>query len=140
MLTQTAEYALRAMVFLGDRTTPATTTVIAEATLVPENYLANVMQVLTRAGLVSSQRGPNGGFSLAKTAAEVTVLEVVNRVDPLQRFSECPLGLHGIHLCPLHRKLDDAARAVEETFGDTTIADLINVPKQRKPLCRFPLS
>ena len=34
--------------------------------------------------------------------------------------------------------LDDAAKAVEETFGDTTIADLIHVPRHRKPLCRFP--
>ena len=46
--------------------------------------------------------------------------------------------LHGIALCLLHRSLDDAAKAVEESFDDTTITDLIRVPRHRKPLCRFP--
>ncbi|MFO0904950.1 MAG: Rrf2 family transcriptional regulator [Pirellulales bacterium] len=138
MLSQTAEYALRAMVFLGDQSAAVTTAAIAEATLVPVGYLAKVMQQLHRAGFVHAQRGPHGGFSLIKSADQVTVLEVVNAVDPMQRFESCPLGLHGIHLCPLHRKLDDAAQAVERAFGDTTIADLLNVPRQRRPLCRFP--
>ena len=138
MLSQTAEYALRAMVFLGDQSSAVTTAVIAEATLVPVGYLAKVMQQLHRADLVHAQRGPHGGFSLVKPASAVTVLAVVNAVDPMQRFESCPLGLHGINLCPLHRKLDDAAQAVEKAFGDTTIADLLNVPSQRRPLCRFP--
>ncbi len=140
MLSQTAEYALRAMVYLGDQQAPVTTASIAEATLVPVGYLAKVMQQLHRAGFVKAQRGPHGGFSLLKLPQDTTVLEVVNAVDPMQRFEACPLGLHGLNLCPLHRKLDDAAQAVEKSFGTTTIADLLNVPKQRKPLCRFPCS
>lgn len=138
MISQTAEYALRAMVFLADKDDPQTNAQIAEATQVPLGYLAKVMQNLSRARLVNAQRGLHGGFSLATPANKLTVLEVVNTVDPVRRFHECPLGLHGINLCPLHRSLDDAAQAVEATFGDTTIADLINVPRHRKPLCRFP--
>jgi len=39
-----------------------------------------------------------------------------------------------------HRKLDDAAKSIEDSFGSTTIADMINVPRRRsKPLCSFPL-
>lgn len=139
MITQTAEYALRAVVYLADQTEPKTNTVIADATLVPVGYLAKVMQNLSKSGLVHAQRGLHGGFVLAVAAEELTVLEVVNAVEPIRRFHECPLGLHGIHLCPLHRKLDDAAKLIEETFGDSTIADLINVPRNRKPLCAFPL-
>jgi Rrf2 family protein len=139
LITQTAEYALRAVVYLADQTEPKTNTVIAEATFVPVGYLAKVMQNLVKSGLVNAQRGLHGGFMLAFAANEMTVLEVVNAVEPIRRFHECPLGLHGINLCPLHRKLDDAAKLIEETFGDTTISDLINVPKNRKPLCAFPL-
>ncbi len=138
MISQTAEYALRAVVYLADKTEPQTNLQIAEVTQIPVGYLAKVMQSLGRGGLVHAQRGLRGGFSLAYEASELTVLEVVDSIDPVRRFHECPLGLHGINLCPLHRSLDDAAKAVEETFGDTTIADLINVPKHRKPLCRFP--
>lgn len=139
MISQTAEYALRAMVYLAQQESPRTTAAIAEATEVPAGYLSKVMQGLSRAQLVRSQRGLHGGFVLAGDPKRLTVLEVVNAVDPIRRFHECPLGLHGKNLCPLHSKLNDAAILVEETFGDTTIADLNDVPKSRKPLCTFPL-
>ena len=138
MFSLSVEYALRAIVYLADQAEPQTNAQIAEVTKIPEGYLAKVLQSLSRAGLVFGQRGLHGGFSLTYEPNELTVLEVINTVDPIQRFHECPLGLHGINLCPLHRSLDDAAKAVEEVFGDTTISDLINVPKHRKPLCRFP--
>jgi Rrf2 family protein len=98
------------------------------------------MQSLSRSGLVRAQRGLHGGFSLAAPAVETTILQVINAVDPIRRFHECPLGLHGINLCPLHRKLDDAAQEIEATFGDTTVADLASVPFHLKPLCGFPNS
>jgi hypothetical protein len=64
----------------------------------------------------------------------------VDAVDPIQRFAECPLGIatHGKRLCPLHHRLDQAAAMVEKAFGDTTVAELLNVPKSRGPLCRAP--
>lgn len=139
MITQTTEYALRAIVYLADQDEPRTTAQISEATQVPAGYLSKVMQGLNRAELVSAQRGLHGGFALRDEPDELTVLEVINAVEPIRRFHECPLGLHGKTLCPLHRKLDDAAQSIEHTFGDTTIADLINVPRRRKPLCSFPL-
>lgn len=138
MITQTAEYALRAVVFLADQEMPRTTSVIAEHTHVPVGYLSKVMQGLCKAGLVSSQRGLHGGFVLTMPPEKMSVLQVVNAVEPIRRIHECPLGLHGKNLCPLHRKLDDAAKSIEETFSDTTIADLNTVPKSRKPLCAFP--
>ncbi len=139
LITQTAEYALRAVVFLAGQTDPRTTAAIASSTHVPAGYLAKVMQGLSKSKLVNAQRGLHGGFVLAEAANELTLLQVINAVEPIRRYHECPLGLHGINLCPLHRKLDDAAQRIEETFGDTTVADLIDVPDHRKPLCSFPL-
>ncbi|MCA9214384.1 MAG: Rrf2 family transcriptional regulator [Planctomycetales bacterium] len=142
MITQTAEYALRAIVFLADQNgVPHTTQQIAEVTRVPAGYLAKVMQRLSRAKIVKARRGLNGGFTLINEPSKLSVLAVIDAVDPIQRFHECPLGIdsHGATLCPLHRKLDDAGKAAEEAFGDTTIEELISVPKSRKPLCRFPL-
>src|SRR6059058_5380797 len=106
MFSQTVEYALRAVVHLADRAPePRTTEQIAEATRVPKAYLAKVLQGLVRAGIVRSRRGLHGGVSLARPAAELTILEVVNAVEPIARIRECPLGLtaHGIRLCPLHK-------------------------------------
>lgn len=139
MITQTAEYALRAMVYLADQDQARTTSAIAEKTQVPAGYLAKVMQGLSKAGLVHAQRGLHGGFVLMRSADDLTVLEVINAVEPIRRFHECPLGLHGKNLCPLHRKLDDAAKTIEVSFASTTVADLNSVPRSRKPLCKFPL-
>jgi len=143
MISQTAEYALRAIVYLADQASqPRTVLQIAEATQVPAGYLAKVMQGLSRAKLVKSQRGLNGGFTLELDPRELSVLEVVNAVDPIRRYPVCPLGIahHGRQLCPLHQRLDDAAQTVEDAFRNTMVAELLAVPRARKPLCRFPVS
>ena len=141
MFSQTVEYALRAVVHLASRAPAARTTdQIAQATLVPRAYLSKVLQSLIKAGLVQSQRGLGGGMSLGKPAAELTILEVVNAVEPLQRIRTCPLGLtaHGVHLCPLHSRLDRALTTVEEALGGTTLAEVLAEPTRSVPLCPFP--
>jgi Rrf2 family transcriptional regulator, nitric oxide-sensitive transcriptional repressor len=142
MISQTAEYALRAIVCLADQKgAPRTTAFIAEATQTPAGYLAKVMQSLCRAGLTKSRRGLNGGFVLNKDPGEVTILAVVSAVDPIHRYPECPLGIasHGRTLCPLHKRLDQAAELVEQAFAQTTVAELLTAPRERKPACRFPI-
>jgi Rrf2 family protein len=89
---------------------------------------------------VTSQRGLHGGFRLAKSPTEISILEVVNAVERVQRIRTCPLGLaaHGIHLCPLHKRLDDALATVEEAFARSTLAEVIADPSPSIPLCDFP--
>src|SRR3954469_16207606 len=91
---------------------------LAELTKVPAGYLSKVLQALGRAGFVRSMRGLHGGFVLTRKAEELSVYDVVQAVDPLQRIRTCPLGLktHGVRLCPLHRRLDDAMKMVEDAF------------------------
>jgi Rrf2 family transcriptional regulator, nitric oxide-sensitive transcriptional repressor len=140
MISQTAEYALRAIVFLADRGQARTTQEIAAATFVPASYLSKVMQALSRAHVVRSQRGLHGGFTLASSPDELSVWDVIEAVDPLQRIRTCPLGLksHGTRLCPLHRRLDDALALVEKAFRESTVGDLLREPAKSKPLCDFP--
>src|SRR6516165_4767697 len=105
VISQTAEYALRAVVALGSqRGGPMTTQDIASRTRVPAGYLSKVLQALGRAGLVEGQRGLGGGFALARPMQEMTVLDVINAVDPLQRIERCPLGRpdHKVRMCALH--------------------------------------
>ena len=141
MIAQTTEYALRAIVFLADKPTEAQTAdAIAVGTKVPVGYLAKIMQGLAKAGLVTSQRGLYGGFTLVGTPKELTVYAVVQAIDPIRRITECPLGLegHGTNLCPLHRGLDNAMLAVETAFKKLTIHHLLNQPQSNRPLCAFP--
>ena len=141
MISRTSEYALRAIVWLaGDAERSMTTKVIAAATHVPVGYLAKVMQQLVDAGIVTSQRGLGGGFLLTRPAAKISVLEVVNAVDPIQRIRKCPLDLqsHSKRLCPLHRRLDAAIATVETSFAECTIAEVIGENNDSQPLCDGP--
>jgi Rrf2 family protein len=138
MFSQTAEYALRAIVVLADDAgTPWTAQGISFKSMVPQDYLMKVLQALARSGLVLAQRGRGGGFVLTRSPDEISVLDVITAVDPLRRIKHCPLGLkaHSTTLCPLHRKLDDAIRSVEEAFASTTIAEILADPSPIRPLC-----
>lgn len=135
MLSQTAEYALRAAVHIashpGER---QTTRDIARAMDIPADYLAKVMQSLVRAGVVTAMRGKAGGFQLVRPGRDTSVLDVVNAVEPLRRIHSCPLHLpqHEKHLCPLHSKLDQAAAMLEREFRNTCVADLADHGTQAK--------
>jgi Rrf2 family transcriptional regulator, nitric oxide-sensitive transcriptional repressor len=138
MISQSVEYALRAVVTIAQHDgQPCTARKLAEITQVPGAYLSKLMQGLVRGGVVHSQRGLHGGFVLTKEPKKLTILEVVEIVDPIKRIRKCPLGLqsHGTNLCPLHRRLDEAMEHTEKTFRRTTVAELLAQPGSVTPLC-----
>ncbi len=143
MISQTAEYALRATVHLaGKQGSFRKIAQIAESTGVPPGYLAKIMLSLSRARIVESKRGMDGGFALMDEPDEPSILAVVTAVDPVRRFAECPLGIggHGSHFCPLHRRLNQTSLLVEEALGNTKVlaltSHLRNDHGQAK--CQFP--
>src|SRR5947207_7998626 len=141
MFSQTVEYALRAVVHLASKSPEAQTTdQSAAATRVPRAYLSKVIQGLAREGIVQSHRGLGGGVTLSQPPDELTILQVVNAVEPIERIRSCPLGLaaHGVRLCPLHRRLDNALALVEDAFRQTTLAEILAEPTKSVPLCKFP--
>jgi Rrf2 family protein len=138
VLSQTAEYALRAVVCLGSSVEkPLTTQEIAQATRVPAGYLSKVLQNLGRSRLVKSQRGLRGGHVLARPLDELTILDVINAVDPIPRIERCPLGLvaHRRRMCSLHRRLDQGIALIHTLFGGTTIAQILADGNSSQPLC-----
>jgi Rrf2 family transcriptional regulator, nitric oxide-sensitive transcriptional repressor len=141
MFSQTVEYALRAVVHLASEAPRSCTTEdIAKVTRVPPAYLVKVLQNLVEAGIVRSQRGVGGGIALVKSPKQLTILEVVSAVDPIRRINTCPLGLaaHGVRLCPLHKRVDQALAMVEEAFASTTLQEVLDEPSESVPLCPFP--
>ncbi len=129
MIPLTAEYALRAIVWLASHPEQTQTSEqIATATQVPPRYLYKVLQSLAQAGLIHSQPGPRGGYSLAIPADQICLLDVVNTVAPIGRITSCPLNIesHSAELCPLHYELDKAYQQIEKAFEKVTIAQIIN--------------
>jgi Rrf2 family transcriptional regulator, nitric oxide-sensitive transcriptional repressor len=139
MIPKTAEYALRAVVMLAREPQRAySAEQIAGATRVPRRYTHKVLQGLVRAELVRSQSGPGGGYALVRPPEDLSILDVVNAVQPIPRIRHCPLGLKShTSLCPLHRELDEACAATERAFARVTIAQLLNQPDAVPPLCEL---
>ncbi|QEG35188.1 RrF2 family transcriptional regulator [Bythopirellula goksoeyrii] len=137
MLPKTAEYALRATVWLA-RTPESAESAdhLAEAIQVPRRYLHKVLQDLVKAGFVRSQSGPGGGYKLDCDPSKISILDVVNAVGTIQRIESCPLGLEShTSLCPLHRELDNAYATVEAAFSRVTVAALLDNSSNIPPLC-----
>lgn len=137
MISQTTEYALRAIAALAAKPEASQTAIqIAQITKVPSRYMSKVLQSLGRAGLVSAQRGLHGGFILARSADRITMLQVVQAIEPIKRIDRCPLGLPShIKLCPLHRRLDEAVAGIEAAFEKTTIGEILSETGDSVPLC-----
>lgn len=139
LFSQTTEYALRAVAHLAtqpDRvgTIPA----IAESTSVGAPYLRKVLNLLNQADIVSTRRGAGGGVRLDRPLDELTILDIVNAVDPIVRVQQCPLGLpEHMQLCPLHSELDEAITQVVSVLSRHTVADLLKVGK-KADRCKFP--
>lgn len=139
MLPKTAEYALRATVWLAREPGKTESAVrLAERTQIPRRYLHTVLQQLVQAGIVRSQSGPGGGYALAREPAKITILDVVNAVAPMERIRHCPLGLPShTRLCPLHKQLDAVYEAAEKALSRVTLAQLLRSTPEIVPLCEI---
>jgi len=138
LLSQTTEYALRSMSCLAYMPDELVSTAqLAEVTLVPMNYLAKVLQLLAKADLITGRRGVGGGYRLKRSAREISILDVINAIDPIERITTCPLHLdnHSGKLCPLHGRLDAAAKTIIEQFGGISLHDMLAEDPTVRPLC-----
>ena len=132
MFSQTVEYALRAVVCLAtEEGRLQGAAEISETMDVPAGYLAKVLQQLVKAEIITSKRGKGGGFLLSRSAKKISLLDVINAVDPIKRIKKCPLNLpaHCKKLCPLHAKLDASYAEMEKTFRNSFISEMIDKQK-----------
>lgn len=130
MLSQTGEYALRAVVHLAreDRGQPLKIDEIASELGIPRNYLAKILHGMSGAGLLTSTRGPNGGFRLAVAPDRVTLARIVEPFDPAVAEPGCLLGqgrCSDAHPCRAHVRWKGIASTVGAFFRETTVADLL---------------
>ena len=138
MISQTSEYALRAVVCLAQSSEkPHTTAEIAKLTKVPEHYLSKVMLMLAKHEVVYSKKGLHGGYILAHLPENLPLLNVINAVDPIKHIKTCPLKLktHGTNLCRLHKRLNDSIGLIEEMFRTSTVGTILSDPTKSIPLC-----
>ena len=120
-----ATLALHATGILAAREGSVSARTMAEALSASEATLSKVMQRLVRAGLVTSKRGPHGGFELAKSPEAITLLDVYESVDGVIDIKSCLLGtpICGKVHCPLGGLFERVSREVTEALARTTLRD-----------------
>jgi Rrf2 family protein len=129
LLSNTAEYALQAVLFLADRGDKRLARVNEIATVLdlPQNYLSKILNELVRGGVLTSSRGRHGGFRLAIAPEELSIQDVVARFDGSRGDRRCLLG-RGLcsdeDACRVHHRWKAIADQVTTFFSHTTIAEL----------------
>ena len=130
MLSQTAEYALRATLYLAEHAEdrPVRVGEMADALRIPQNYLSKILHQLARGGVLISLRGKAGGFRLAVPPEHLALGRIVAPFDGMEARRRCLLGRPQCTdrtACAAHTRWKDVADKVAGFFSDTTVADLL---------------
>lgn len=132
MLSKSCKYAIRATIFvaskMGKDDKPGVKQ-ISKAIDAPEAFTAKILQTLTKHKIISSLKGPYGGFFIESYQLGQPVINIVNAVDGLSVFKECGLGLKQCsekHPCPMHNEYKQVRNKLLKTFEETTIEKLVS--------------
>jgi Rrf2 family protein len=136
MLSQTAEYALRTVLYLAttDQAELSNVSDIAERLDIPRNYLSKTLHQLARAGVLTSTRGKHGGFRLTKPPSKLSLAEVVAPFDGPTGARICLLGRAACSdsdPCPAHGRWKSVSNEVSTFFRETKVSDLLESPVAR---------
>ena len=107
-LTKRADYGLIALKHLAESEVPAASAKeIADACHLPHEALAKILQRLVKTGFLSSQQGTNGGYALARSAVQISALEVIQAIDGDVFLTSCSTARKG---CVQHENCTGASR------------------------------
>lgn len=134
MLSNTCKYAIRAVIYLSLNSGEEKKIGIKEISKeldIPTPFLGKILQTLAKNKLLSSTKGPHGGFGLAKPSNEITLLNIVEVIDGLDFFNTCLIGLrtckptaHDDIQCPIHHKYEPISKQIYDLFNNETIENL----------------
>lgn len=143
MLSNSAKYAIKAILYLAVNTSENHLIVIseiAEPINVPKHYIAKLLQNLSKKHIVSSAKGPRGGFYMTQDNRKTTVSKIIEVVDGEERINSCLLSLkecNSANPCSLHHLAFSQKQIILENFKKTTIEDLSNHIKTGKSVLPF---
>ncbi len=130
MLSRTARYGLKAAVHIAEQGDPSPARVedLAQALDVPRNYLSKILHRMAQAGLLNSTRGRGGGFWLPRDPGTVTLIEVIQCLEPTHAFDvQCLLGrpdCSDADPCTAHGRWCAVRDEISRFFTETTLAEL----------------
>ncbi|MGQ8335731.1 RrF2 family transcriptional regulator [Sunxiuqinia sp. A32] len=136
MLSNTCKYAVRALIYLGkfsDEGNKIGIKKIANDLEIPTPFLGKILQNLVKQKILSSTKGPNGGFGLGKKPEDISLYEIVSIVDGEDFFKNCLISLQPCSThhsegkpCPVHNRFSEVRERLGQFYSETSIATIID--------------
>ncbi|MFL5788989.1 MAG: RrF2 family transcriptional regulator [Flavisolibacter sp.] len=129
MFSKTCEYAMRAMMFIAQKSDTGLKVGVKEISkgiVAPEQFIAKILQQLNKKGLVQSTKGPNGGFFLDELSKKHTVADIVSAIDGDKLFIGCGMGLKNCSEkkpCPLHDEFKVIRKQIHDMLKSKTVGE-----------------
>lgn len=135
MLSNSCRYGIRAVIYLAGQPEAAGKTGIKKISNdlnLPTPFLAKILQQLAKQKILSSSKGPHGGFSLRKDPSKITLLDIVSAIDGQDIFTECIMHSgacdgpesNKLH-CPMHDDYEKSRKELMKLFSSRTIQELV---------------
>lgn len=134
MLSNTCKYAVRAVIYLAMNEEEGKKIGIKQISKdldIPAPFLGKILQTLAKHKLLSSTKGPHGGFSLGRNPNDITLLDIVEIIDGNEFFNQCLIGLEICHYspyhekdCPFHPKSGPIRSTLYKLFKEQTVGEL----------------
>lgn len=130
MVSKTCEYGIRAVLFIATHATARQKygiRTIAKELDIPVYFLSKILQILTKRKLVSSVKGPNGGFYLNNAQLDRSLLDIVDAIDGLDIFEQCGLGLKKCsnhRPCPVHERFKAHREGIKKLMASKSIGEM----------------
>ena len=128
MLSNSSKYAINAVIYLALHASPTKRLApkdIAEALHIPTSFLAKILQILARKKVISSNKGPGGGFWLTDEEKEAPLMNVVKHIGEAEKFTSCAMGFKECSSekpCPLHTSVQPFRDNFMRELTDNSIA------------------
>ena len=136
MFSNSSKYALKAVLYLALFSSEKKKIMVKDLSKpinVPQPYIAKLLQELSREKIISSTRGPKGGFYLSKSNRNQQVINIIYAIDGEKKINSCMLSLEHCNEekpCPLHNLVNPYRTKTLKSLQNKTINDLCEEVKQ----------
>lgn len=129
LISRTSQYAIQSLIYIAtqEQSAPILSREVAERLQVPAAYLAKIMQVLCKGGLVTSFRGRLGGFCLSESPEKIDLMRILLITEGQDFTKDCLLGLKVCSdetACPMHNKWKPIKQEIIELLESQNLAML----------------
>lgn len=132
MISKSCKYAIRATVFIASKAKENINVgvkEIAQEIEAPKAFTGKLLQILNKEKIVTSLKGPHGGFYCDENQLDLPIIKVVSAIDGLGVFTDCVFGLHQCsdeYPCPMHFEYVKNRSEIHHSFKNTSIRSLAN--------------